>query len=285
MRQQCGGPSSRACRVGCGVVAAWVWVLGAGCGARAESHTRTKHTEDECADDACDNQSLPVVRLQRFSWTSRQEPVRMGTTRGRACFLTKVGGAFNSAEDEVHIVSDGDQWLLTGTTAVGGFVEAGAACVPAEGVTAELDWHQGEQAILLESETDFACFLTGAFGRFEGGAEVLSVARREGSWELSGRSQQDTLGGSARCLQMAATSDAFGMEFDTPSPLLSSAEPDGVCYLTVLCGDFGAEGDVVETEWNGSAWELRRRVGGARPLRASAACFGRRDESGLPPAG
>jgi hypothetical protein len=285
MMQQCRGPSSTACSVRCGVFAAWVLALGAGCGARAESHTETKHTEDECADDACERQSSPVVHLQRFSWTSRQAPMRMGTTRGRACFLTKVGGAFNSAEDEVHIVAEQDEWLLNGTTAAGGFVEAAAACVAAEGVTAELDWHQGEQAVVLESETGFACFLTSAFGRFEGGAEVLSVARSEGSWELSGMSQQDTLGGAARCLRMAATSDAFGMEFDTPSPLVSSAEPDGVCYLTVLCGDFGAEGDVVETEWNGSAWELRRRVGGARPLRASAACFGRRDEAGVPSAG
>src|SRR6185295_16230232 len=77
----------------------------------------------------------------------------------------------------------------------------------------------------------------------------------------------------------------FGMEFDTPSPLLSKADQDGACHLIVLCGDLGAEGDMVETAWNGSTWELPCRVGGSRSLRASAACFGRNDGVGVPSAG
>jgi len=56
------------------------------------------------------------------------------------------------------------------------------------------------------------------------GAEVLSVARKNGFWELAGISHQVTLGGFARCMSMTSTSDTFGMQFDTPSPLLSFVE-------------------------------------------------------------
>ena len=82
---------------------------------------------------------------------------------------------------------------------------------------------------------------------------------------------------------MPSTSDAFVTQFNTPSPLALDAIRTGACYLTFLCGNFGAEGDFVQTEWNGQGWEFDRQVGGTRSLRGSAVCFGRNDGTGVPP--
>lgn len=248
-----------------------------GCGGRAERDGSDRSSD--CAGESCSSEAS--VLLEHFVWTSREAPLSMGSVEGRACFLLRVGGQFDSAEDSVQIVVEDGQWLLTGSTASGGFVEAGAGCVSASGVTEEARWQQGQGPIELHDATTHACFLTGAAGRFEGGGEVLSLTR-SGRWYLSGASLQPDLAGSARCMQREAVSEPFGMELDTPSPVLSQAEQDGVCYLTVLCGNLGAEGDVLETAWNGSGWELRRQVGAGRALRASAACFGRAAAAGAP---
>jgi hypothetical protein len=248
-----------------------------GCGGRAERDGSDRSRD--CAGESCSGEAS--VTLERFGWTSREAPLPMGSVEGRACFLLRVGGQFDSAEDSVQIVAEDGQWLLTGSAASGGFVEAAAACVSASGITEEARWEQGQEPIELHDATTHACFLTGVAGRFEGGGEVLSLIR-SGHWYLSGASLQPELAGSARCMLMEAMSEPFGMEFDTPSPVLSLARQDGACYLTVLCGNLGAEGDALETAWNGSGWELRRQVGAGRSLRASAACFGRAAAAGAP---
>ncbi|HVZ32051.1 MAG TPA: hypothetical protein VG963_06490 [Polyangiaceae bacterium] len=135
----------------------------------------------------------------------------------------------------------------------------------------------------LQSATTHACFLTGAGGAFQGGAEAVSLSKSTGTWRgwaviLVKRHWS----GAARCMLMPSTSDAFVTQFNTPSPLALDSSRTGACYRTFLCGDFGAEGDFVQTEWNGSGWEFDRQVGGTRSLRGAAVCFGRNDETGVP---
>lgn len=241
------------------------------CGGRAERNG-TERSSD-CAGETCEPVEPALLTPEWFQWTSGEPSVVMGSVDERVCLLTRVGGRFDAADDGVQIMTDDGQWLLGGSAA-SGFVEAGAACVAASGVTEEVSWVQGEQPLELYAADTHACFLTGVSGRFEGGAEVLSLTR-SGSWYLSGASLQPDLAGSARCVPMASTSDVFGMEFDTPSPLPAPAEAAGVCYLTALCGHLDARGDTVETAWNGASWELRRQAGPGRSLRASAACLER----------
>jgi hypothetical protein len=232
---------------------------------------------DSCTNACQVGLNLPVVTVQRFSWTSRLAPTAMGPTNGRACFLTRVGGKFDAAADSVQIVAQGGQWVLTGTAAAGGFVEARAACVAAQDVTPEVTWQAGQAAVMMESASTHACFLTRASGAFQGGAEAVSLTLGGGVFRLTGNAMQTSLGAAARCMPMTS------VQFATPSPVLLDAQRTGACYLSFLCGDFGGEGDFMETEWNGSRWQTQRQVGGARSLRASAVCFGRNDGSGVPP--
>src|SRR6185436_5637570 len=65
--------------------------------------------------DACTNTcqpglNLPLVQLERSAWTSRQGPLDLGPMAGRACFFTRVGGAFNSSQDSVRISAQGGRW-------------------------------------------------------------------------------------------------------------------------------------------------------------------------------
>ena len=225
--------------------------------------------------------TVPVVTVQRFAWTSRQAPVVMGSTQGRACFLTRVGGAFNSAQDTVEIVAQNGQWVLRGTAAAGGFVEGRAGCVGAQ-VTDEVTLQAGQTGIDLQSFSTHACFLTRISGPFQGGAENVQLARSGTVWRFTGTSQQQGTAASARCMPIQPLSATFVMDFGDASPVRLDPEINGACFLLRVAGDLGAEGDFLETEWNANIWELRRQVGGGRSLQSRAACFGRNDGSGVP---
>jgi hypothetical protein len=241
---------------------------------------------DSCTNACQAGLNLPVVTVQRFAWTSRQAPVDMGTTQGRACFLTRVGGRFNFPEDGVQIVSQGGRWVLTGTTGAGaGFVEARAACTVASGVTADVTWQQGQDPVILQDRATSACFLTRVAGNFQGGGENIELTGSQGVWQLGGTSSQEGVTASARCMTMQPLSTHFSMVFADASPLSLDPVINGACFLTRISGDLGAEGDLVETEWVGNRWELRRgrEPGGTRPLQVRAICFGRNGGSGVSP--
>lgn len=234
--------------------------------------------------DACSNacQVRALVTVSRFSWNSRQPAVAMGTTQNRVCFLTGVGGAFNSADDSVAIVSQGGQWVLSGSTGVGGFAEARAACTTGQ-ASEQSTWRSGEATVQLGNDDQVACFLTAVAGAFQGGGESAGLRRVSGIWQLNGDVLQDDIRVSARCMPVQEVSDGFVMGLGTASPFEIDTVQDGACYLTFIGGDFGAEGDLVETDWNGVGWQIERRVGGTRQLRATAACFGRNGGVGVPP--
>jgi hypothetical protein len=238
---------------------------------------------DACTSACQPGLNLPVVTVQRFAWTSRLTPVDMGSTQGRACFLTRVGGAFNAAADGVSIQAQGGRWVLTGTIAVGGFVEAAAGCVAASGVSDEFTWRSGQATVQMPSAATNTCFLTRVAGAFQGGGESVGLRQEAGTWNMRGDVLQDSILTSARCIAMSAHAASIGMALATPSPVLLDSQLNGACPLTFVGGDFGAEGDLVESEWNGQVWQLQRQVGGTRSLRASAVCFGRNDGSGVSP--
>jgi hypothetical protein len=230
--------------------------------------------------------NLPVVTVQRFSWTSRQAPVDMGTTQGRACFLTRVGGRFNQVGDSVQIVAQGGRWILTGTTDPVGtnqFVEAGAACVTAS-VTNESSVQAtptAREGVDLQSLTTHTCFLTRVAGNFRTGSENVQLSTSTGIWRLGATAQQAAgVAASARCIPIQPFSQNFLLAFGSPSPVTLDPRMNGACYLARVSGEFEAEGDVVDTEWTGNSWELRRSPGST--LQAAAVCFGRNDGSGVP---
>jgi hypothetical protein len=152
----------------------------------------------------------------------------------------------------------------------------------AQGVTNEISWEQGQDLVVLESATTHACFLTRFAGDFQGTGENVQLTRPNGAWQLDGSAQQQGVSGSARCMLMQPVSAIFSMLTDDPSTLLLDPLLTGACYLIRLSGNLVAEGDFAETEWNGTAWELRRQLTTDEPLRARAVCFGRNDGSGVP---
>ena len=69
------------------------------------------------------------------------------------------------------------------------------------GVSDIYTWSSGEQPVKLIDESEGLCFLTAAKGKFEGFKQQVYVALSEGSWILSGQSDQKPgVGGEARCL-------------------------------------------------------------------------------------
>jgi hypothetical protein len=215
-----------------------------------------------------------TVSLTRFAWNSRQGAVALGAAQNRACFLTRVGGTFNGADDSVQIVSQGGQWILNGSAGASGFAEARAACTTGQ-ASNEFTWRAGDATLQLGDDTTTACFLTGVAGAFQGGGENAGLRRSAGAWLINGDVLQNSIRVSARCLPVSARSETFGMGFGTSSPFEIDTAQNGACFLTFIGGEFAAEGDLVETEWNGVGWQLERRIGGTRQSRASAACFGR----------
>jgi hypothetical protein len=241
--------------------------------------------------DACTNAcqpglNLPVVTVQRFAWTSRQGPVDMGPMQGRACFFTGVGGRFNQAGDSVQIVAQSGRWVLTGATDPVGtnqFVEAEAACV-AGSVTNESSVQATPSArggVDLESLATHTCFLTRVAGNFRTGSENVQLSTSTGIWRLVGTAQQAAgVAASARCIPIQPFSQISLLAFGSPSPVVLDPQLNGACYLARVSGEFEAEGDLVDIEWTGNRWELRRSVDST--LQAAAACFGRNDGSGVP---
>lgn len=230
---------------------------------------------------------VPVVAVQRFAWTSRQGAVDMGAVQGRACLLTGVGGKFNGVGDVVQIVSQGGRWLLTGSVDPAGtnnFVEARAACVAASTVTGEVSIQALPSArggVDLESPTTHACFFTRIAGNFRTGSENVQLGTTTGVWRLGGSAQQAAgVSASARCMPVQPLSENFLLAFGATSPLTLDPTLNGVCYLARASGEFEAEGDLIETEWNGTVWQLQRSAESA--LQAAAVCFGK-NQGGVPP--
>ncbi len=79
-----------------------------------------------------------------YAWRAGQSlPTNLGSTTGRVCFLTRVGGSFNSSADWVRVYASGGSWFLFGDSQAGdGYAQA--RCVAVSTYSGEYSWAQGQ---------------------------------------------------------------------------------------------------------------------------------------------
>ena len=135
-----------------------------------------------------------------YDWTERQrQPVNLGSTTGRVCFLTRVGGSFNSPRAWVGVYASGGSWFLSGDLqGQDGF--ARARCVTVGSYSGEYSWDQGKrQATHMGSTRGKVCALTAMAGQFKGDSEFIEISKVLGQWYLSGGSSRSGVSAKARC--------------------------------------------------------------------------------------
>ena len=133
-------------------------------------------------------------------WNAGQRyPTELGSTTGRVCFLSRVGGAFNSAADWVRVYPSGGSWFLFGDSQSGtGYARARCVSVPASG--GDRGWGQTQGfPTHLGTTSNRSCALAYMTGRFDSMSESINIFSDTGSWYLSGTSAQSWVGGRAQC--------------------------------------------------------------------------------------
>ncbi len=126
------------------------------------------------------------------------------------CYLTGMGGEFNGDGEWVAILRSpdtGEHNLTIMTGKQGADIRGEANCIapdyPGQAWNAEtpLTWYQGQPSIPLIKAEDGFCVLDRIQGEFAGFGESVSIQynSRTGYWFLSGRSDQEGLGGRASC--------------------------------------------------------------------------------------
>ncbi|HYI02372.1 hypothetical protein [Hyalangium sp.] len=135
-----------------------------------------------------------------YEWTAGQpRPTNMGSTRGRVCFLTRVGGAFNSPADWAGIYESGGSWFLSGASqARNGY--ARARCVTVSTYSSEHSWNQSQGSpSYLGRTSGQVCALTHMAGQFDGASEFIELSRAGWHWWLHGGSARAGVAAKARC--------------------------------------------------------------------------------------
>ncbi len=135
-----------------------------------------------------------------YDWTERQrQPVNLGSTTGRVCFLTRVGGSFNSPRAWVGIYASGGSWFLSGDMQ-GQDGYARARCVTVSSYSGEYSWDQGKpHPTRMGSTAGRVCALTAMAGQFKGDSEFVNLSKLAGQWYLSGGSARSGVAAKARC--------------------------------------------------------------------------------------
>lgn len=135
-----------------------------------------------------------------YDWTERQrQPVNLGSTTGRVCFLTRVGGSFNSPRAWVGIYASAGSWFLAGDLQ-GEDGYARARCVTVSSYSDEYSWDQSKRLPTHMGGTwGKVCALTAMAGQFKGDSEFIDISKVGGHWYLSGRSARSGVAAKARC--------------------------------------------------------------------------------------
>jgi hypothetical protein len=198
-----------------------------------------------------------VQLTDEFSWYQGTEAATMGPARDRVCFLTRIQGHFDGAEEAVHArVIDGT-WVLDGRARHGGVgVHARCLRLASDDLYSEAHrWEQGKEATDLGSAEDRACFLTGMQGRFEGGGEWVLVTVRDGRWILDGASQQAGVGATARCVLTDSYSEEKELKAG-PGMMDMMRRVHGACFLTGLQGRMAGPEDSAAILDKQGKWQL-----------------------------
>ena len=199
--------------------------------------------------------------LEEYEWHSGLTAVSMGTTSGRACFLTRVGGDFGT-DAYVRIYSSNGTWYLSGAPTIPvntpGGVNARARCSYAYSYSAEYSWSQGHLGTQMGSIYGRACFLTRVGGQlFGNGARVEVYSGNSTSWWLGGSSDGFGVHARARCLiyppfvpqqPYSYTGWVSSTSFPKILQFLTWA-----CYLAGMGGLYGAD-TFVTVYASGSSW-------------------------------
>ncbi|HEX5753289.1 MAG TPA: hypothetical protein VFZ09_44225 [Archangium sp.] len=135
-----------------------------------------------------------------YTWNAGDRlPKNLGTTTGRVCFLSRVGGAFNSTADWVYVYPNGGSWYLFGDSQSGtGYARARCVSVPASGGSKGWNQTQGYPTH-LGTTSGRSCALSYMTGQFDSMNESLSIYSDTGSWYLRGTSAHWGVGGRAQC--------------------------------------------------------------------------------------
>jgi hypothetical protein len=184
-----------------------LWLLVFACAESSTApHERAPKATDPSLYQAPDSRATPD-HMTEYSWHLGTTGTEMGSTSGRACFLTRVTGDFRR-DRFVRIRISNGSWVLGGsrvvTAADVGVVNASARCSRVYSYTDEYYWNELQNAKVMGSINGRACFLTGVGGgmaRTDDRVEVYSG--NSTSWWLGGtsNSQYDAgVHGRARCI-------------------------------------------------------------------------------------
>lgn len=199
------------------------------------------------------------------SWTQGQERVLLGTAEGRACFLTRITGHYEGGGERLRVYIEDGNWYLHGQSQQLG-VGGSARCIPAESVTAPVDWNQGDEPITLTDDPADArdvCFLTMVKGRFEGGGESVAVTSVPGAsgglvQQLGGHSEQDMVGATAMCARLPRSLKVGSPEAPPSVERDCTLVPTGVDFYGVpdeqdrvcfMVSGAGYEGDYMDASY------------------------------------
>lgn len=135
-----------------------------------------------------------------YSWTAGQSlPTNLGSTTDRVCFLTRVGGAFNSGSDWVYVYRSGASWFLFGDSQTGtGY--ARARCITESSYNTGYSWNQSQPyPTHMGATSGRSCALSRMAGQFDSWSEMIRIYSSVGSWYLTGTSAHTGVSAKANC--------------------------------------------------------------------------------------
>ena len=224
---------------------AFALVLGAGC--------MTDSPEDELGEL---DQEVTGHTGHVLSGTE-DDTMSLGSTSGRACFLSGVAGNITTwpfpqggLSAGVGIRQNGGNWeLFINTLFSGQKITAWARCINNNTLTAPVTWSTNQPpAVVAPVAAGRYCFLTEvttsrvgfAHGAFQSPGDSVAVASNGTNWVLSG-SVIGKVTATARCITVAQN---LGLFFNWANPGSSNTQPmvpseDGAvaCFLTQLAGE------------------------------------------------
>ena len=206
------------------------------------------------------------------AWSAPNAATPLETTSDRACFFTRVGGAFNSGGDSLRIAALRERWHVDGT----GSTNANAGCAKLHGrsdYTTGYDWSAGQAGPTnLGSSRGRVCFLTRVGGSFNAAADWIGIYEQGGAWFLSGASQARNGSARARCVTVNSYSGEYSWAQDARNATYLGRTGNKVCALTYMAGQFDGDSEFVQISKAAGHWYLSG--GSARSgIAAKARCF------------
>jgi hypothetical protein len=188
-----------------------------------------------------------------YAWSRGNLAMPMGSTSGRVCFLTRIGGSFQKKGDWVGVVASGGKWYLTGASATG-HVYAGARCISTAYYSSE--YHViGANAVTGRATLPTrACGLTRAGGTFNGGFDGVRI---HDDRTITAHSEFGWVEGAARCA--GGVIIASGLEYYwgySSAPIPMQPSTGQLCVLSAMIGVFETSADVFQTYISRGYWYL-----------------------------